>query len=198
MAFKDKFDKLISYFDTDEVSDVEETVEETAPTSLHQKQAESSLQQIQQHSEMVKNSRVQQEQNNNISLQRSQQKRTVENNQVVRTLQQRREEQLNAGQTVMTISLKFPRKYEDAREIVDLLINNECVLIDFQHMLDAQARRCTDYIDGASRVLYGKLEKLSGSMYLLTPSNVVVNIESLGISNNGKDIGFDFDMKRRS
>lgn len=30
MAFKDKFDKLISYFDTDEVSDVEETVEEEA------------------------------------------------------------------------------------------------------------------------------------------------------------------------
>ena len=28
MAFKDKFDKLISYFDTDEVSDVEETVED--------------------------------------------------------------------------------------------------------------------------------------------------------------------------
>ncbi len=41
-----------------------------------------------------------------------------------------------------------PKKYEDAQEIVELLIENECVLIDFQYMLEAQARRCLDFIDG--------------------------------------------------
>ena len=166
MAFKDKFDKLISYFDTDEVSDVEETVEEEAQRP-----------------------RVQQ----------PQQRRAVEENQPVRSINQRREEQIQvrANHATTTIALKFPRKYEDAQEIVDLLIVNECVLIDFQYMLDAQARRCLDFIDGASKVLYGSLQKVGSSMYLLTPSNVIVNVEELAVPNNGQDIGFDFDMKRR-
>lgn len=40
MAFKDKFDKLISYFDTDEVSDVEETVEDEVRQPRVQQQVE--------------------------------------------------------------------------------------------------------------------------------------------------------------
>lgn len=61
--------------------------------------------------------------------------------------------------TKTTIAIKYPKKYEDAQEIVELLIENECVLIDFQYMLEAQARRCLDFIDGASKVTYRQLAK---------------------------------------
>lgn len=202
MAFKDKFDKLISYFDTDEVSDVEETVEEEAQRPHVQQQAEAVPQQAQRRAEPVQNVRTQQIQGGGAARQRPQQpqqRRAVEENQPVRSINQRREEQMQvrANQATTTIALKFPRKYEDAQEIVDLLIVNECVLIDFQYMLDAQARRCLDFIDGASKVLYGSLQKVGSSMYLLTPSNVIVNVEELAVPNNGQDISFDFDMKRR-
>ncbi len=202
MTFKDKFDKLISYFDTDEVSDVEETVEEEAQRPRVQQQAEAVPQQAQRRAEPVQNVRIQQVQGGEAARQRLQQpqhRRAVEENQPVRSINQRREEQMqvSANQATTTITLKFPRKYEDAQEIVDLLIVNECVLIDFQYMLDAQARRCLDFIDGASKVLYGSLQKVGSSMYLLTPSNVIVNVEELAVPNNGQDIGFDFDMKRR-
>lgn len=202
MAFKDKFDKLISYFDTDEVSDVEETVEEEAQRPRVQQQAEAVPQQAQRRAEPVQNVRIQQVQGGEAARQRLQQpqhRRAVEENQPVRSINQRREEQMqvSANQATTKITLKFPRKYEDAQEIVDLLIVNECVLIDFQYMLDAQARRCLDFIDGASKVLYGSLQKVGSSMYLLTPSNVIVNVEELAVPNNGQDIGFDFDMKRR-
>ena len=202
MAFKDKFDKLISYFDTDEVGDVEETVEEEAQRPRVQQQAEAVPQQAQRRAEPVQNVRTQQVQGGGAARQRPQQpqqRRAVEENQPVRSINQRREEQMQvrANQATTTIALKFPRKYEDAQEIVDLLIVNECVLIDFQYMLDAQARRCLDFIDGASKVLYGSLQKVGSSMYLLTPSNVIVNVEELAVPNNGQDIGFDFDMKRR-
>ncbi len=201
MAFKDKFDKLISYFDTDEVSDVEETVEEEVQQPRAQQQVEAVPQQAQRRAEPVQNIRAQQVQGGATRQrpQQPQQRRAVEDNQQVRSLNQRREEQMQvrANQATTTIALKFPRKYEDAQEIVDLLIVNECVLIDFQYMLDAQARRCLDFIDGASKVLYGSLQKVGSSMYLLTPSNVIVNVEELAVPNNGQDIGFDFDMKRR-
>ena len=202
MAFKDKFDKLISYFDTDEVSDVEETVEEEAQRPHVQQQAEAVPQQAQRRAEPVQNVRTQQIQGGGAARQRPQQpqqRRAVEENQPVRSINQRREEQMQvrANQATTTIALKFPRKYEDAQEVVDLLNNNECVLIDFQYMLDAQARRCLDFIDGASKVLYGTLQKVGSSMYLLTPFNVIVNVEELPMPNNGQDVGFDFDMKRR-
>lgn len=95
------------------------------------------------------------------------------------------------------IALKYPRRYEDAPSIVDLLINNECVLIDFEYMLEAQARRCLDYLDGASKVLYGSLKKVGASMWLLTPANVVVDIEEIMMPNAGPDLSYDYDMKRR-
>ena len=94
-------------------------------------------------------------------------------------------------------ALKAVKKYEDAQEIVELLIENECVLIDFQYMLEAQARRCLDFIDGASKVLTGNLQKVGSSMYLLTPINVVVDIEEIGLAHGNQEANFDFDMKRR-
>ena len=203
MAFKDKFDKLISYFDTDEVSEVEETAEEGTQSPHTQQQTEVVSQQAQRHIESVQNVRTQQVQSNRSDRQRpqqTQQRRTNMENQSVHSLNQRREEQMQAqarSSKTTTIALKFPRKYEDVQEIVNLLIENECVLIDFQYMLDAQARRCLDFIDGASKVLYGSLQKVGSSMYLLAPSNIIVEIEELAIPNNGQDVGFDFDMKRR-
>lgn len=201
MAFKDKFDKLISYFDTDEVSDVEETVEDDVQQPRVQPKVEVKPQPAQRRveSQPVSSTRTQQSQSA-AARQRvqPQPRRAFDENQHAH-LNQRREEQLQArnSQATTTIALKYPRKYEDAQEIVDLLIVNECVLIDFQYMLDAQARRCLDFIDGASKVLYGSLQKVGSSMYLLTPSNVIVNLEELPIPNAGQDVGFDFDMKRR-
>ena len=86
--------------------------------------------------------------------------------------------------------------YEDAPAIVDLLLANESVLIDFQYMTEVQARRCIDYLDGAKQVLMGNLRRVSGTMYLLTPVNVVVNIEDIKLPD-GVHSEFDFDMKRR-
>lgn len=104
-------------------------------------------------------------------------------------------QQVSADKTI--IDIKFPKKYEDAREIVSLLLQDASVLIDFQHMTDSQARRCIDYLDGARFVLEGNLKKISSTMWLLTPVNVVVNIEDVGLRQESSDAQFDFDMKRR-
>ena len=112
-----------------------------------------------------------------------------------------RQQELAQNHTVVTsdkvtIDVRYPKKYEDAPTIVDLLLANESVLIDFQYMTEVQARRCIDYLDGAKQVLMGNLRKVSGTMYLLTPVNVVVNIEDIKLPE-GVHSDFDFDMKRR-
>ncbi len=87
-------------------------------------------------------------------------------NSVLRSLPPSRS-QANQGTTTneynkTAIAIKY-LKYEGAQEIVELLIENECVLIDFQYMLEAQARRCLDFIDGASKGTYRQLAKKVGS-----------------------------------
>lgn len=111
----------------------------------------------------------------------------------------RREELRQTAKTNdrVVIDLKYPRTYDDAQGIVDLLVENESVLIDFQYMTDAQARRCLDFIDGASKVLFGHLNYVGSTMYLLTPANVVVNLNDLAIPESGQDLSYDYDMKRR-
>ena len=60
----------------------------------------------------------------------------------------------------LRLNVRYPRKYEEATEIVDLLLANESILIDFQYMTEVQARRCLDYLDGARYVLAGNLRLL--------------------------------------
>lgn len=97
-----------------------------------------------------------------------------------------------------TIDIKYPKRYEDAPEMVNLLLDNASILIDFQYMSEQQARRCLDYLDGARSVLSGNLKKVSSTMWLLTPVNVAVHIEELRQVNNqpDQDGSFDFDLKR--
>lgn len=105
---------------------------------------------------------------------------------------------LSAGDTQKsTISIKFPKRYEEAPEIVNLLLDNESVLIDFQFMTDVQARRCLDYLDGARSVLSGNLKKVSNTMWLLTPVNVMVNAEELRSFNSQAHGQYDYDYDVR-
>ncbi|EHJ56325.1 hypothetical protein HMPREF9318_01404 [Streptococcus urinalis FB127-CNA-2] len=215
MGIRDSFDKIISYFDTEDISDVEETKESTESaqdayqrrtqqTGQESKRQEPRQQQSVRQSQERPNQQttpqkpVQQQQRTQRSESYSSAQVSQVNTPSSRYQQQTKREQVQSvNHEKTTIAIKYPRKYEDAQEIVDLLIENECVLIDFQYMLDAQARRCLDFIDGASKVLYGKLQKVGTSMFLLTPSNVYVDIEDMNIPHNGQEVSFDFDMKRR-
>ena len=112
-----------------------------------------------------------------------------------------RQQELAQHRTILddkvTINVRYPRKYEETTEIVDLLIVNESILIDFQYMTEVQARRCLDYLDGARYVLAGNIKKVASTMYLLTPINVVVTVEDLKLPEDLQSGEFDFDMKRR-
>ena len=184
MALKDAIDKIVSYFDTDEVTDYEDAAKEEAkerPVKVRPVKAQRSVQTPPPRRQHVHSDLQETQVLRSLPLSRSQANQGPQ--------------QMNT--TKATIAIKYPKKYEDAQEIVELLIENECVLIDFQYMLEAQARRCLDFIDGASKVLTGNLQKVGSSMYLLTPINVVVDIEEIGLAHGNQEANFDFDMKRR-
>jgi cell division inhibitor SepF len=121
----------------------------------------------------------------------------VEGNNIQRLNERQQELQSDSDAKKTTIDIKYPKKYEEATEIVNLLLGNASILIDFQYMSETQARRCLDYLDGARSVLAGNLKKVSNTMWLLTPVNVTVKIEELrSASSAHSESQFDFDMRR--
>lgn len=206
MAIKDFFDKAANYFSTDDFDDYEGQYEETeestdaAPSPAPADKTVTSLHEVRGQQDMTN------QQGQTSQDARSQHPTRVQAHQArsnyseplyTGNLAARRQVQENTVERRATIALKYPKKYTDAEEIVDILIANECVLIDFQYMMDAQARRCLDFIDGASKVLAGTLKKVGASMYLLTPVDVVVDIEEMSKATTGQSHDFDFDLKSR-
>lgn len=175
MSLKDRFDRFIDYFTEDEDSSLPyEKRDEPVFTSVNSSQEPA------------------------LPMNQPSQSAGIKENNITR-LHARQQELANQSQRAtdkVIIDVRYPRKYEDATEIVDLLAGNESILIDFQYMTEVQARRCLDYLDGACHVLAGNLKKVASTMYLLTPVNVIVNVEDIRLPDEDQQGEFGFDMKR--
>ena len=180
MSLKNKFEKFIDYFteDGEEVApNVAELKHEKTLTSVS-----ASMEELPQAQQLPQPSQVNSKEKNITRLHARQQELAM---------------QSHRSTEKVTIDVRYPRRYEDATAIVDLLAGNESILIDFQYMTEVQARRCLDYLDGARHVLAGELRKVANTMYLLTPVGVVVNIEDVRLPEGTHSEEFDFDMKRK-
>lgn len=220
MSLRDRFDTIISYFtEDDDVVEVEKVKEVTEEKELPTAVGESipapnptpipapKPQSVASSESARKDSRPVVETNQSVARpQRNQSaaravKETAAPEKNITRLHARQQELAQASRQAeeekVVIDVRYPRKYEEATEIVDSLIANESILIDFQYMTEVQARRCLDYLDGARYVLAGNLRKVANTMYLLTPINVIVNVEDIRLPDDTPISEYDFDMKRR-
>lgn len=180
MSLKDRFDKFIDYF-TEDGEDASVQTPELPPRVSNQ--STPTKERLVHTASSSSQSSTKSGANENITRLHARQQELAQH----RTI----------SDDKVTINVRYPKKYEETTEIVDLLIVNESILIDFQYMTEVQARRCLDYLDGARYVLAGNIKKVASTMYLLTPINVVVNVEDLKLPEDLQSGEFDFDMKRR-
>ena len=77
------------------------------------------------------------------------------------------------------VSLKIvtPKTYDDAREITELLMNGNTILLNIDGLDRVVGVRIVDYIRGALQVVGGKMEKV-GKTLVVAPKNV--DISSIG------------------
>lgn len=68
-----------------------------------------------------------------------------------------------------------PRQYRDAQAIAESFREGVPVIINLSQMSDADARRLIDFASGLSQGLYGKIERVTAKVFLLSPSHVVVS-----------------------
>jgi len=71
-----------------------------------------------------------------------------------------------------------PRQYRDAQVIAESFREGVPVIINLSQMSDGDARRLIDFASGLSQGLYGKIERVTSKVFLLSPSHVVVSGET--------------------
>ena len=73
-----------------------------------------------------------------------------------------------------------PKQYKDAQVIAENFREGIPVIINLSQMTDADARRLIDFAGGLSQGLYGKIERVTSKVFLLTPSHVSVSGDAGG------------------
>ena len=68
-----------------------------------------------------------------------------------------------------------PKQYKDAQVIAENFRDGIPVIINLSQMTDADARRLIDFAGGLSQGLYGKIERVTSKVFLLSPSHVSVS-----------------------
>lgn len=72
-----------------------------------------------------------------------------------------------------------PRHYKDAQTIAESFREGVPVIINLSQMSDADARRLIDFASGLSMGLYGKIERVTSKVFLLSPEHVAVSGEQV-------------------
>jgi cell division inhibitor SepF len=73
-----------------------------------------------------------------------------------------------------------PRQYKDAQVIAESFRDGVPVIINLSQMSEADARRLIDFASGLSQGLYGKIERVTNKVFLLSPAHVAVSGEGAG------------------
>ena len=68
-----------------------------------------------------------------------------------------------------------PRQYRDAQVIAESFREGIPVIINLSQMTDGDARRLIDFASGLSQGLYGKIERVTNKVFLLSPAHVAVS-----------------------
>ena len=76
-----------------------------------------------------------------------------------------------------SVHILYPKRFRDATEVADLMRDGQPVIVNLQNAERDLPRRMIDFCSGVTYALEGKMERVAESVFLLTPSNVVVTQE---------------------
>ena len=83
--------------------------------------------------------------------------------------------QPTAAGAVSEILTVHPKQYRDAQVIAESFREGVPVIINLSQMSDADARRLIDFASGLSLGLYGRIERVTSKVFLLSPENVAIS-----------------------
>ena len=86
------------------------------------------------------------------------------------------------------VTIVEPHSFSEAGSIVQSLIDRKTVVLNL-HLLDKdQSQRTIDFVCGAAHALNGKPQKVGDMVFVFTPSNVTMSVESPNTGSKFADI----------
>lgn len=80
-----------------------------------------------------------------------------------------------AATAISEILTVHPRQYRDAQIIAEHFRDGVPVIINLSEMTDGDARRLIDFASGLSQGLYGRIERVTSKVFLLSPEHVAIS-----------------------
>ncbi|MBW4031404.1 MAG: cell division protein SepF [Acidobacteria bacterium] len=77
-----------------------------------------------------------------------------------------------------------PRQYRDAQTIAESFREGVPVIMNLSQMTEPDARRLIDFASGLSQGLYGRIERVTNKVFLLSPEHVAVSGESAEVESD--------------
>jgi cell division inhibitor SepF len=83
--------------------------------------------------------------------------------------------EMAASSEMNEILTVHPREYKDAQSIAASFRDGIPVIINLSQMSEGDARRLVDFASGLSQGLYGKIERVTNKVFLLSPEHISVS-----------------------
>jgi cell division inhibitor SepF len=88
------------------------------------------------------------------------------------------------AQEMNEILTVHPRAYKDAQVIAENFREGIPVIINLSQMSESEARRLVDFASGLSQGLYGKIERVTSKVFLLSPAHIAVNGDQADVESD--------------
>lgn len=87
------------------------------------------------------------------------------------------------GAEMNEILTVHPRAFKDVKVIAEHFRDGVPVIINISQMSESEARRLIDFTCGLAEALFGKMERVTGKVFLLSPSHVAISGEGADASD---------------
>lgn len=77
-----------------------------------------------------------------------------------------------------------PRAFKDVKTIAEHFRDGVPVIINISQMADPEARRLIDFSCGLAEALYGRIERVTGKVFLLSPAHVATSGDQADASDD--------------
>ncbi|MEG1510136.1 MAG: cell division protein SepF [Clostridia bacterium] len=74
------------------------------------------------------------------------------------------------------VIISYPQTYAEVQSLIDTLKRRQPLIVDLQKISDDSAQRILDFMSGAIYGLSGSMHRISGSIFLLTPEGMSIQV----------------------
>ena len=92
--------------------------------------------------------------------------------------------EMAASSEMNEILTVHPREYKDAQSIAASFRDGIPVIINLSQMTESDARRLVDFASGLSQGLYGKIERVTNKVFLLSPAHIAVSGDAAEVESD--------------